>query len=75
MSSDPYVQKREADAVAKKEYKAEKKAAKAAYKHDKAAAKADMKMEKHDAKMERDAAVSMDPGAKPKPGEQNSLGK
>ncbi len=74
-SADPYVQKREADAAAKKEYKAKKKAAKAEYKHEKASAKSDMKMEKRETTAERNAAIAADPSKTVVPGQQNNLGK
>ena len=75
-SADPYVQKREADAAAKKEYKAKKKAAKAEYKHEKAAAKSNMKMEKRETTAERNSAIAADPAKTVVPGQQNNpLGK
>ncbi|MBC7513552.1 MAG: hypothetical protein H7234_03840 [Herminiimonas sp.] len=74
-SADPYVQKREADAIAKKEYKAKKKAAKAEYKHEKAAAKSDMKMEKRESTADRNSAIAADPAKTVVPGQQNNLGK
>ncbi|MBC7575706.1 MAG: hypothetical protein H7244_15395 [Herminiimonas sp.] len=64
-SADPYVQKREEDAVAKKEYKAKKKLAKAEYKHEKSAAKSDMKMKRNETKDERDTAIKGDASVKP----------
>ena len=74
-SSDPYVQKREADAAAKAEYKAKKKAAKSEYKHEKASAKSDMKMEKRESKAERNSTITADPAKTVAPGQQSNLGK
>ena len=74
-SADPYVQKREADSVAKKEYKAKKKIAKAEYKQEKASAKSDMKMEKRESTAERNSAITADPAMTAMPGQQNNLGK
>ncbi len=47
--SDPIVQKRHADSVAKAEYKSTKKAAKKKMKEEKSAAKSEMKVEKKEA--------------------------
>ena len=57
-SNDPYVQKREADSAAKKEYKMRKKMAKAEYKEEKSEAKSDMKGEKRMSARERKAALA-----------------
>jgi hypothetical protein len=57
-SSDPYVQKRQADSAAKKDYKMRKKMAKAEYKEEKAEAKSDMKGEKRMSARERKAALA-----------------
>lgn len=73
-SADPYVQKRDADAKAKKEYKAKKKIAKQEYKQEKAAAKSDMKMEKRETTAERNAAISSE-SKQVVPGAPNNLGK
>ena len=75
-STDPYIQKREADAQAKKEYKDKKKAAKAEYKQEKSAAKADMKSEKAGSTAERNAAIATDRSSTPVvPGQQTTMGK
>lgn len=60
-SNDPFVQKRQADADAKAEYKAQKKAAKAEYKADKKAAKADLKQEKKDSTAQRNEQLANSP--------------
>ena len=74
-SSDPYVQKREADAMTKQEYKDKKKAAKAEYKQEKAAAKSDARASKMEAKAERNSAIEADRSATPVvPGQQTTLG-
>lgn len=63
-SNDPLVQKRQADADAKADYKAEQKAAKSDYKADKKAAKKQLKQSKKDATAERDAQMSNAPKTK-----------
>ena len=60
MSNDPYVQKREADHAAKKDFKMRKKMAKAEYKEEKAEAKSDLKGEKRMSSRERKAALEAD---------------
>lgn len=60
-SNDPFVQKRQADADAKAEYKAQKKAAKQEYKDDKKAAKAQLKQEKKDSTAQRNEALAASP--------------
>lgn len=72
-SADPYVQKREADAIAKKEYKEQKKASKMQYKREKAEAKSALKAEKRDSTAERGAAIAADP-SKPVTQGQTSYG-
>lgn len=57
-SADPLVQKRQADSIAKAEYKASKKAAKRKMKAEKKAAKAAMKAEKSEASAIRDKAIA-----------------
>lgn len=74
-SSDPYVQKRESDATAKKEYKDKKKIAKEEYKQEKAAAKSDLNSEKQTSKADRKAAIAADPTKAAKPGDLNYSGK
>ncbi|MES2831596.1 MAG: hypothetical protein V4695_06360 [Pseudomonadota bacterium] len=85
-SADPFVQKREADAAAKKEYKekrsatkaeykANQAAAKSEYKTEKAEAKSDMKMEKREASTERSSAIAADPAKPAMPGQTNYSGK
>ncbi|MBP0599028.1 hypothetical protein J8I26_12975 [Herbaspirillum sp. LeCh32-8] len=64
-SNDPFVQKRQADADAKAEYKAQKKAAKAEYKADKKAARADLKQEKKDSTAQRNEQLANSPAPKP----------
>ena len=59
-SNDPYVQKREADRAAKKDFKMRKKMAKAEYKEEKAEAKSDLKGEKRMSSRERKAALEAD---------------
>lgn len=73
-SSDPYVQKRDADAAAKAEYKDKKKVAKEEYKQERAAAKSDMKTEKKQSKSDRKAAIAADPSKAAKPGDPNYSG-
>ncbi|EJL92058.1 hypothetical protein PMI16_01319 [Herbaspirillum sp. CF444] len=58
VSSDPYVQKRQSDADAKAEYKAQKKAVKQQAKADKKAAKQDLKAEKKESTAERNAQLA-----------------
>ncbi|HZG21043.1 MAG TPA: hypothetical protein VE092_13570 [Herbaspirillum sp.] len=60
-SNDPFVQKRQADADAKAEYKAQKKAAKQEYKADKKAAKAQLKQEKKASTAQRNEALAASP--------------
>jgi hypothetical protein len=59
-SSDPYVQKRQADSIAKAEYKARKKAAKKAMKVEKKEAKSEMKEEKAEAKQTRKDTLAVE---------------
>jgi hypothetical protein len=61
-SADPLVQKRQADGVAKADYKARKKVAKQKMKAEKKAAKAEMKSEKAEATEIRNDAMA--PAAK-----------
>ncbi|NQE50840.1 hypothetical protein [Herbaspirillum rubrisubalbicans] len=63
-SNDPFVQKRQADADAKAEYKAQKKAAKQEYKSDKKAAKAQLKQEKMESTAQRNEALATTPKTK-----------
>ncbi|AMO96542.1 hypothetical protein CFter6_3925 [Collimonas fungivorans] len=60
-STDPLVQKRQADSDAKAEYKAKKKTAKANMKVEKAEAKSEMKEQKQEATEARDKAMATDP--------------
>jgi hypothetical protein len=60
-SSDPFVQKRQADKLASDEYKARKKQAKKKMKEEKKAAKSEMKAEKKVASEERKDALSVSP--------------
>lgn len=62
-TADPYVQKRDKDAAAKKEYQEQKKAAKDALKSEK----------KHSA-AERNAAVAADPAKPVRPGDNSMSG-
>ncbi|WDZ98506.1 hypothetical protein Herbaro_00320 [Herbaspirillum sp. WKF16] len=64
-SNDPFVQKRQADADAKADYKAQKKAAKADYKADRKAAKKDLKQEKADSTAQRNEQLANSPLPKP----------
>ncbi|MDB5775323.1 MAG: hypothetical protein JWP38_1456 [Herbaspirillum sp.] len=66
-SHDPIVQKRQADADAKTEYKAEKKAATKNYKEDKKAAKQQLKREKVESSADRKDKLQADPIARPTP--------
>ncbi|WP_211444176.1 hypothetical protein [Collimonas humicola] len=59
-SSDPLVQKRQADSDANAEYKVRKKLANTEMKVEKAEAKVDMKEQKAEAKARRDKAMSKD---------------
>lgn len=63
-SSDPLVQKRQADADAKAEYKAEKRSAKANYKADKKAAKQQLKQQRMEATAQRDEQLATSPATK-----------
>jgi len=63
-SNDPFVQKRQADADAKAEYKEQKSAAKADYKADKKEAKQQMKQERKEARAKRNADLANSPAAK-----------
>lgn len=63
-SNDPFVQKRQADADAKAEYKAQKKAAKADYKADRKAAKKQLKEEKADSTAQRNEQLATSPATK-----------
>ncbi|WP_299534527.1 hypothetical protein [uncultured Herbaspirillum sp.] len=63
-SNDPFVQKRQADADAKAQYKAQKKAAKEEYKADKKAAKAQLKQEKRESTTERNEALAASPATR-----------
>ncbi|NUU04347.1 hypothetical protein [Herbaspirillum robiniae] len=63
-SNDPFVQKRQADADAKAEYKAQKKAAKADYKADKKAASKQLKQERKDSTAERNEQLATSPATK-----------
>ncbi|BEV13259.1 hypothetical protein HBDW_00470 [Herbaspirillum sp. DW155] len=63
-SNDPFVQKRQADADAKAEYKAQKKAAKQEYKADKKAAKEQLKQEKMESTAQRNEALATSPATK-----------
>jgi hypothetical protein len=63
-SADPLVQKRQADAVAKSQYKARKKAAKKKMKAEQKAAKNEMKSEKSEAKEIRNEAMAPAPASK-----------
>jgi len=85
-STDPYIQKRDADAAAKKEYgekrkaakaeyKSEKAAAKSGYKTEKAEAKSDLQMEKRESSAERNSAITADPAKPAMPGQTNYSGK
>lgn len=60
VSSDPLVQKRQADSNANAEYKARKKSANTEMKVEKAEAKVDMKEQKAEARAKRDKAMSND---------------
>ncbi len=60
-SADPYVQKRQADKLAKDEYKAKKKIAKAKMKAEKKEAKSEMKFEKAVSSEERKESLAADP--------------
>lgn len=60
-SSDPMVQKRHDDSVAKAEYKARKKAAKKEMKAEKKDAKSDLKLEKAESTAIRNDALAADP--------------
>ncbi|ADJ61575.1 MULTISPECIES: hypothetical protein [Herbaspirillum] len=62
-SNDPFVQKRQADADAKAQYKAEKKAAKQEYKQDRAQAKAQLKQERQESTAQRNEALATTPAA------------
>lgn len=57
-SNDPYVQKRQADADAKAQYKSEKKTINQQSRADKKAAKQSMKQEKKEATAERNAQLA-----------------
>lgn len=78
-SSDSYVQKREDDATAKKEYMAKKKSAKQEYRQEKAAAKAaakaDLKTEKKHSTGERKDTIAADPEKPVLPGQPTYTGK
>ena len=63
-SADPYVQKRQADSVAKKEYKARKKAAKKQMKTEKKEAKSELKAEKSEATDIRNKSLAVEPSSK-----------
>jgi hypothetical protein len=63
-SADPLVQKRQADSVAKSEYKARKKEAKKKMKAEKKAAKNEMKSEKAEATAIRNDAMAPAPASK-----------
>jgi hypothetical protein len=63
-SKDPLVQKRQADSVAKAQYKERKKAAKQEMKEEKKDAKADMKADKAEATEIRNNAMATQPAAK-----------
>jgi hypothetical protein len=63
-SADPMVQKRQADSVAKSEYKARKKEAKKKMKAEKKAAKNEMKSEKAEATSIRNDAMAPAPASK-----------
>jgi hypothetical protein len=63
-SADPLVQKRQADAVAKSEYKARKKAAKKKMKAEQKAAKNEMKSEKAESTSIRNDAMAPAPASK-----------
>jgi hypothetical protein len=56
-STDPYVEKREADATAKRDYKMRKKIAKQEYKRQKAEAKSDLKAEKRSSVKDRNDSL------------------
>lgn len=59
--NDPYVQKRQADADAKAQYKSQKKAIRHQSKVDKAAAKQQLKAQKKEATAERNAELAQPP--------------
>jgi hypothetical protein len=63
-SADPLIQKRQADSVAKAEYKARKKAAKRKMKAEKKEAKAAMKAEKTESTEIRNKAMAAEPASK-----------
>lgn len=71
VSADPYIRKREADSMAKKEYKAEKKESKMQYKREKAEEKAALKAEKRNSTAERGAAIAADPSKPVTKGQPN----
>ncbi|OGB22616.1 MAG: hypothetical protein A3I66_10960 [Burkholderiales bacterium RIFCSPLOWO2_02_FULL_57_36] len=60
-SNDPMVQKRHDDSIAKKEYKARKKAAKKEMKMEKKEAKIELKAEKAESTEVRNQALAADP--------------
>lgn len=66
-STDPFVQKRQADSIAKKEYKARKKAAKKQMKAEKKEAKAELKTEKAESTEIRNSTLATEPAVKAEP--------
>lgn len=63
-STDPLVQKRQADGIARAEYRARKKAAKRKMKAEQLEAKSDMKVEKAEATEIRNKAMEAEPAVK-----------
>ncbi|EJM97062.1 hypothetical protein [Herbaspirillum sp. YR522] len=63
-SNDPFVQKRQADADAKAEYKDQKKSAKSEYKADKKAAKQQLKQERKESRAARNEQLANTPATK-----------
>lgn len=63
-SNDPLVQKRQADADAKADYKSQKKAAKAEYKADSKAAKKQLKQERVESTAQRNEQMATTPTTK-----------
>lgn len=63
-SNDPFVQKRQADADAKSEYKDQKKSAKSEYKADKKAAKQQLKEERKQSRAARNEQLANTPATK-----------
>ena len=63
-STDPFVQKRQADSIAKAQYKARKKAAKRQMKMEKKDAKSELKAEKAESTDIRNQALTANPVAK-----------